>query len=978
MADAKLKAAICLSSALLALSLQPERVLAQSSAGLNPNTALSATNPLMVLFNTGQSAFNAGNYKQAIESYKSLIQQAGQDPGLESVYYSLGAAYFNTQDYNAAADTFAQLLKLYPSTSRAMDATFAMAQAYMMGGKQEQATAIFRQLENVPQFKQQIPLLLANAYKDGGKIDDAISTLEKLIAGGIQSTTAAKGAIMLAELYKDKDEVDKAARVLVALNNRVSFVENVAALNSLAVAIGDKCLALKKTEAALGCYRIARNKEQVKEIQKDRIAAMERDLGSLNNMLRENAKDQSAFLRIQGMIATRKKDIDDSKKLLEEIEKLPSIIPPLYLRIASAFYDNGQRWAALVVYSDLMRRFPDAPETESAMYASIVSFADINQPQLALELADQYLKKFPNGKEVATVVYLQGNISLKTEEFDKAESYFGTLLKDHADSPLAEQVRFLLGNSKFQQGKFKEAAEQYANYLRQFPKGLGAEEAQYREAISILFEASDSSVEKALPKISQYLADHPQGDYAGDAKYRLMVCLFANKEYDKVIESAVSWENQYGQDAQQLGEVLALKADAYAAYTKENKTEEAIQTYIRSYKVATTDEVINYSLFEASKLLQKRGDWDKVSAMFEEFVRNKPENPMVTTALFWIGKAKAKLGQTDEAKQFLAETAKKFIDDPKREAVEQIITQLAMLCTRKRPAQPVASGTNAATSGTNATPTPTPTPTPEPTASPADPGAELEALLSGGTTATARARVLYAKAELSRMRKQPDKEGYFLTEIAEVAKPEDLSPLLLGVVGERLATKGQMDKAEPLFNYLLAEYPKSDLVDFGYAGLGNIAYEKQDYEKAKTYFEDGIRASTAEVRMRELTLGQAKTLLALKQYEPAKKIFKDISSRKEWKGEPTAAAFFYLGEIEKEGGHFNEAIVNYQHVFVAYQKFLPWVAKSYIQSAICFEKLGKTQEAMNTYQELLRNEKLKDFPEAATARKAVQAAGGQL
>ena len=70
-----------------------------------------------------------------------------------------------------------------------------------------------------------------------------------------------------------------------------------------------------------------------------------------------------------------------------------------------------------------------------------------------------------------------------------------------------------------------------------------------------------------------------------------------------------------------------------------------------------------------------------------------------------------------------------------------------------------------------------------------------------------------------------------------------------------------------------------------------------------------------------------------------------------------------------------EANAFFQRVYVGYQKFLPWVAKAYIASGESFEKLGKTQEAANTYRELLRNEKLANFAEATEARKRLEALG---
>ncbi len=52
------------------------------------------------------------------------------------------------------------------------------------------------------------------------------------------------------------------------------------------------------------------------------------------------------------------------------------------------------------------------------------------------------------------------------------------------------------------------------------------------------------------------------------------------------------------------------------------------------------------------------------------------------------------------------------------------------------------------------------------------------------------------------------------------------------------------------------------------------------------------------------------------------------------------------------------------------------VAKAYLGSADSFEKLGKKDEAVKTYQEMLRNPKLADFGEAAQARQRLQALGG--
>ena len=210
-----------------------------------------------------------------------------------------------------------------------------------------------------------------------------------------------------------------------------------------------------------------------------------------------------------------------------------------------------------------------------------------------------------------------------------------------------------------------------------------AEDVGYRIALCALFAGK---YQDAMNQLQDYVGKHPSGTFLPDAKYRLAVCKYAASLYDEVIADCQAWEKQFPSNPQ-LGEVLALLGDAYAASDREAA---AIPVYIRSYQTATTDEVMNYSLFAASKLLQKQGAWDKVGELFSGFVKDKPDNPTVVSALYWIGKAKAHEGKIDEAKQLAADTIKKYIADPSRDAVEQLITQLAQLCVKKKPA--VAAG----------------------------------------------------------------------------------------------------------------------------------------------------------------------------------------------------------------------------------------------------------------------------------------------
>ena len=290
-----------------------------------------------------------------------------------------------------------------------------------------------------------------------------------------------------------------------------------------------------------------------------------------------------------------------------------------------------------------------------------------------------------------------------------------------------------------------------------------------------------------------------------------------------------------------------------------------------------------------------------------------------------------------------------------------MLTQLAVLCTRKKVLEPGSS------------------PAPADAGKVADPGAEMDELLGGAETNAsplARARVLYAKSELARLRRQTPAQQAALEAIATGFKPAELDAALLAAAGDYLlASKERDDQAGLYFERLLALYPKSSFLDFAYNGLGEIAYQAKDYPKALSLFTDAVDKAGATTKLKDVTVGKAKTLLAMGRLDEATALFEQIASTREWRGESTALAVYSLGDIMRQQNKLPEAIAYYQRVFVAYQLYLPWVAKSYVASAECFQQLGKNQEAVNTYRELLKNPKLQDFAEAQTARTFLQKNG---
>jgi len=195
----------------------------------------------------------------------------------------------------------------------------------------------------------------------------------------------------------------------------------------------------------------------------------------------------------------------------------------------------------------------------------------------------------------------------------------------------------------------------------------------------------------------------------------------------------------------------------------------------------------------------------------------------------------------------------------------------------------------------------------------------------------------------------------------------DMSPGILGRVGDHLLAGNRSAKARECFERIVTAFPKSLFADFGYVGLGELALAEGRAAEALRRFDDAIDWAGARSKLREATLGRARALFALERWEEARDVYIAIAANRQWRGEATAESVYTLGEILlRQGGsdHLAQAQAHYQRVYLSYRKYTPWVVRAYVRSASVFARLGRPVEAAATLRELLRDERLAARPEA--------------
>ncbi|MGC3989729.1 MAG: tetratricopeptide repeat protein [Chthoniobacteraceae bacterium] len=156
---------------------------------------------MLGLFKQAAGAFQQGNFQAAATALETLLGKAGKDAQLESVYYLLGASYFNLGQYDKAVENLRKYQTNYPSGGRVAEVTLSLGQALMLQKDDAGAIREFSKLEGNAALHDDALSCKAQAQRESGDVPGAIATYEKLVAGGIRSPMIATSAIALVELY---------------------------------------------------------------------------------------------------------------------------------------------------------------------------------------------------------------------------------------------------------------------------------------------------------------------------------------------------------------------------------------------------------------------------------------------------------------------------------------------------------------------------------------------------------------------------------------------------------------------------------------------------------------------------------------------------------------------------------------------------------------------------------------------------------
>jgi TolA-binding protein len=392
-------------------------------------------------------------------------------------------------------------------------------------------------------------------------------------------------------------------------------------------------------------------------------------------------------------------------------------------------------------------------------------------------------------------------------------------------------------------------------------------------------------------------------------------------------------------------DALNMMGDILASW---GQLEPAIALYQEAISKASTMIAVNYGTFQIARVYELKQRYEDIVRLFRQYLADHGTNANFTEAYYWIGNAQMQQQQPAEALDTFFEAIVKYGNEPKNYGIDFILRDVAYEQSDKIAPEELTRFLDKLR------------------------GELIKASVRKEATLELRLTTLFAET-------QPPGEvrEKLINSLLRENNIKDASPLTLSVIGREALARKDKKLARQAYELFLEAYRDSDLAVEVLPAVAELAIEDSRYDDAATYLQEMIArfASTEDAGLAQKRLGDVYRLQ--KQYATAIDAYNTVLGVREWKGPMWPESLYWIGVCQLEQNKVAEAFAYFQRIYVLYQGFPEWAAKAYLQSAACLEKLGRANEAVATYREMLQQEQLAGRPELATAREALQRLGAE-
>jgi len=555
-----------------------------------------------VHFMQGVLLTEQGEYAQSLSVFETVKPKALTRPHQTDYIFYRGYAYFMTQDYAKAADSFAQLSK----SKNAYTTRSTYYYAYCMYKQQQYAAVLpaFLKLENTPEYRETVPYYIVQIYFAQGYNDEVKQRAQTLLAEQPDNTNNA-------ELHR--------------------------LLGELAFRDGDYATAAEHLRA----YYEASEQQAFEPVRNDLF---------MLGMATYRLKDYKAAARYLKLVKQQPDTLAEATCLT---------MGHVYVRL-------NQLEQAKLSYQAAMNYALTPSVTEEAAYNyTLCAYRSSTALGESVHAFNDFLQRYPDSKHASHIYQLMSDVFMQSKNYAAALSSLETIAQPSATMRETKQyLRYQLGADCFLQGKMQEAIDWMSAVIdHRSESAKYTTEAYYIRAEANyrlhLYDACEKDLQSffACPDVAEsdnrsmayYLQGYcafVQGHYAqareafsifidvamttdptyADALNRIGDCYFNGRQF----KEAITYYAQVS-DLQASGADYALFQRGYALGLLHNyvEKEDVLRQLVSRYPKS---DYADDGVYETARAQLHRDDEQGAILTYEQLLNDYPQSPLTRKA----------------------------------------------------------------------------------------------------------------------------------------------------------------------------------------------------------------------------------------------------------------------------------------------------------------------------------------------------------
>ncbi len=893
-----------------------------------------AGNTLQEQVDSAVASFSDGDYAQAYWAFESIELDYGEEP--EFLDKNFQNTILPVRAYAAlmadrptdALVFFNELLTEHtprPGVRAFVIYNYAIALAQTDAlSKAAQAFRSFQ--DNFPGSNEAALASLqeANLLYEIGELDAANQKLDTFYASEAPAPLRMQARLRALQIASETDDSARARNILFDTDWNVATMPDIAVLSFAALNAGDVLLANGLQMEAINAYRLTLPRDVLLEKQRDRLALTRQSLSQQAAFASSIWKSHSAQL------------IARLERQLERLEQMEDYTPGLYLRSGQAYLLAGRYREAAILFRTIALDENYQPDLRAeAHYRWILALSEAEEWEGARTTAQHFLSIHPKHSLANSALFLIARAYQGAGAYHDAIEVLKTLITNFPQDKQAPRWYFTRGYNYSLLEQQAEARDNFQTALENYPKSELATQLELWRGLTYFFERNYDESLALLLDLKKRSKKHPMYP---EINYRIANLCYAQRDYKSALKTIDLLIEQYPDHAR-YGEALALKGDIYMGLGE-------LAIAAAAFRQVPADEprIYDYAVFQASKIYKALERYDLMREHLQTYVQRPDANerPRVSEALYWIGWSLQQEERAEEAFPIYEDALARFGNDPKARAVSNILSAYSDLFKRSQ-ATDVSFETWLQESS--------------------------EQSLTDAKL-TWFARLTQYTADLQRRKIDDATADATLLSIHRLVPIREQDPETLAKVGIVLAERGY-ESADDYFEEILNEYPKRFERAAAFYGKAKLAAKNQCLDEGRRWLILFLEETPTHPLAADARLLAADILTQQGVYAGARDALNEVLQIKEMRGRPHARALAGLARIEMEEDHTKRAIPYWQRIYTLYRAYPELVVEAYWQSAQLFEEIDDPIAAYNTVAELLRDERLKAFPQYAKAKAEV-------